>query len=74
MELRIREVDEGREEKKKHRHGITRKNTEKPEAEERTSRSIATELHGKTRNQNAQAEERLDLRIREGDEGASGGK
>ena len=32
-------------------------------------RSIATELHGKTRNQKAQAEERLDLRIREGDEG-----
>jgi hypothetical protein len=30
--------------------------------------------HGKTRNQNAQAEERLDLRIREGDEGARGGK
>jgi len=29
MELRIREVDEGREEKKKHCHGITRKNTEK---------------------------------------------
>ena len=35
----------------------------------RKRRSIATELHGKTRNQNAQAEERLDLRIREGDEG-----
>lgn len=31
------------------------------------SRSIC---HGMTRNQNAQAEERLDLRLREGDDGA----
>ena len=38
-------------------------------AEGRISR-LATELHGITRNQNAQAEERLDLRIREGDDGA----
>jgi hypothetical protein len=37
-------------------HGISRKDTEKTEAE--------------TRKENAQAEERLDLRIREGDEGA----
>jgi hypothetical protein len=35
---------------------------------------LATEGHGKTRKENAQAEERLDLRIREGDEGARGGK
>ena len=31
MELRMREVDEGGEKKKKHCHGRTRKNTEKTE-------------------------------------------
>jgi len=35
----------------------------------RRRRSIATDEHGKTRKENAQAEERLDLRIREVDEG-----
>ena len=35
MELRMGEADKGREEKKKHCHGRTRKNTEKTEEETR---------------------------------------
>ena len=47
MELRIREVDEGREEKKKHRHGITRKSQkQKKEQEEALPRNY-TEKHGR---------------------------
>ena len=46
MELRIREADKGREEKKKHCHGMTRENTER--GKDRSSR-LATEGHGISR-------------------------